>query len=69
VNRVGKDGNGTTYNGDSAVYDFLGESLGGDHGGDCVETVVLDREALDTYRKEFPAHLDADPFTLQAGSA
>jgi omega-amidase len=69
VNRVGKDGNGVVYAGDSAVYDFLGTSLGGDHGGDCVETVVLDREALDTYREEFPVHLDADPFALQVGGA
>jgi omega-amidase len=69
VNRVGKDGNGATYSGDSAVYDFLGQSLGGDHGGDFVETVVLDREALDTYRREFPAHLDADEFSLQGVAA
>lgn len=69
VNRVGKDGNGATYAGDSAVYDFMGRSLGGDHGGDFVETVVLDREALEMYRKEFPAHLDADDFELKPGAA
>jgi hypothetical protein len=47
----------------------MGRSLGGDHGGDFVETVVLDREALDLYRKEFPAHLDADEFELKPGAA
>jgi hypothetical protein len=26
---------------------------------------VLDREALDSFRKSFPAHLDADPFELR----
>jgi predicted amidohydrolase len=69
VNRVGKDGNGASYAGDSAVYDFMGRSLGGEHGGDFVETVVLDREALDNWRKEFPAHLDADEFDLKSGTA
>jgi len=64
VNRIGKDGNGATYSGDSAAFDFLGQSLGGDHGGDFVETVVLDREALQKYRQSFPAHLDADDFEL-----
>ncbi|MGI9245733.1 MAG: nitrilase-related carbon-nitrogen hydrolase, partial [Steroidobacteraceae bacterium] len=67
VNRVGSDGNGASYAGDSAVYDFLGQSLGGEHGGDFVETIVLDREALDTFRRDFPAHLDADEFQLQGG--
>ena len=65
VNRVGKDGNGASYAGDSAAFDFLGQSLGGDHGGgDFVETVVLDGEALQKYRDKFPAHLDADDFEL-----
>jgi predicted amidohydrolase len=69
VNRIGKDGNGATYAGDSAAVDFLGQSLGGDHGGDFVETVVLDREALQKYRTSFPAHLDADDFELKRGPA
>jgi omega-amidase len=70
VNRIGKDGNGATYGGDSAAVDFQGLALGGDHGGgDFVETVVLDREALQKYREKFPAHLDADDFELEAGSA
>ena len=68
VNRVGKDGNGASYTGDSVALDFLGNVLGGDHGGDFVETVVFDRESLATFRRDFPVHLDADDFTLtQAG--
>ena len=51
--------------GDSVALDFLGETLGGDRGGDFVETVVLDREALAGYRNSFPAHLDADEFELR----
>ena len=69
VNRVGKDGNGATYLGDSAALDFLGQTLGGDRGGDFVETVVLDRESLATFRRDFPAHLDADEFELRTDAS
>ena len=64
VNRIGKDGNGVTYAGDSVALDFLGQPLSSEGGGDRVETVVLDREALTGYRNSFPAHLDADRFSL-----
>ncbi len=66
VNRMGKDGNGASYSGDSVALDFLGQVLGGDRDGDFVETVVLDRESLSTFRRDFPAHLDADDFELRA---
>jgi predicted amidohydrolase len=66
VNRIGKDGNGASYTGDSVALDFLGNVLGGDRGGDFVETVVFDRESLATFRRDFPVHLDADDFTLAA---
>ena len=66
VNRVGKDGNGASYSGDSVALDFLGQVLGGDRDGDFVETVVLDRESLATFRRDFPVHLDADDFELPA---
>jgi predicted amidohydrolase len=68
VNRVGKDGNGATYTGDSVALDFLGQVLGGERGGDFVETVVLDRESLATFRRDFPVHLDADEFELRAAT-
>jgi predicted amidohydrolase len=68
VNRVGKDGNGANYAGDSVALDFLGQVLGGERGGDFVETVVLDRESLATFRRDFPVHLDADDFELRAAA-
>jgi predicted amidohydrolase len=68
VNRIGRDGNGATYAGESAAIDFLGKVMGGDRGGDFVETVVLDRESLVAFRNDFPAHLDADDFTLADGA-
>ena len=68
VNRVGKDGNGASYSGDSVALDFLGQVLGGERGGDFVETVVLDRESLATFRRDFPVHLDADEFDLRTAT-
>jgi omega-amidase len=64
VNRVGRDGNGAVYAGDSVAIDFLGQPLSDEHDGDGVETVVLDRPSLDAFRESFPAHLDADQFHL-----
>jgi predicted amidohydrolase len=65
VNRVGTDGKNLPYAGDSVVHDFLGETLaqlGSDPG---VITVELDLPALRAFRERFPAHLDADRFTLE----
>jgi predicted amidohydrolase len=65
VNRIGRDGNGATYAGDSVALDFLGQPLSSEGGGDRVETAVLDLESLRAYRESFPAHLDADGFELR----
>jgi len=64
VNRVGKDGKGIAYAGDSSVHDYLGNSLAelGDTPGHC--TVTLGLGALQRYREKFPAWLDADDFQL-----
>ncbi len=64
VNRIGKDGNGATYGGDSVALDFLGQPLSSEGGGDRVETAVLDFESLRKYRDAFPAHLDADRYEI-----
>jgi omega-amidase len=64
VNRIGRDGNGASYAGDSVALDFLGQPLSSEGGGDRVETAVLDLESLHAYRSSFPAHLDADRFEL-----
>ncbi|HEY0768590.1 MAG TPA: amidohydrolase [Steroidobacteraceae bacterium] len=65
VNRVGADGHGVAHSGDSAAIDFLGRPLV--QAGDAAEviSVELDRAPLEAYREKFPAHLDADRFTLQ----
>jgi omega-amidase len=64
VNRIGRDGNGATYAGDSVALDFMGQALSSEGGGDRVETAVLDIESLRSWRESFPAHLDADAFAL-----
>jgi omega-amidase len=64
VNRVGNDGLGVAYAGGSAVIDFLGGALRSGGAAAEVLTAVLDGEALAAFRARFPAHLDADPFTL-----
>lgn len=58
VNRFGVDGNGIDFNGHSAVIDPRGNYLLEPREGECVETVELDLEDLQAYRKKFPAHLD-----------
>jgi predicted amidohydrolase len=64
VNRVGIDGKGFTYTGDSHVFDFQGESLFSAGEADGVFQVCLSAADLAAYRKRFPANLDADTFEL-----
>jgi omega-amidase len=60
VNRVGRDGNDLAYSGDSMVLDPLGEVAFHAQDGATVQTVALDRAALEDYRQSFPAWRDAD---------
>ena len=64
VNRVGEDGKGHAYSGDSQVLDFQGESLLAAQDTDGVFRVSLSAVGLAAYRQRFPAHLDADSFSL-----
>ncbi|AGA71875.1 amidohydrolase [Pseudomonas plecoglossicida] len=64
VNRVGTDGKGFAYSGDSQVLDFQGESLLSAGEADGVFTAVLSAAELAAYRAKFPANLDADTFEL-----
>ena len=68
VNRIGKDGKGIDYQGDSAIYNPKGEKL---------ETIKEEIEQtqilsysisatdLQEYRKKFAVYLDADDFELK----
>ena len=64
VNRVGEDGAGVSHPGASAVLDFMGKPLVELGSDAAIATVALDLEALRAWRDKFPAHLDADAFTL-----
>ncbi len=64
VNRVGTDGNGLAYSGDSAVIDPLGNTLFQGSEKETVHTISLSFDVLQEYRRTFPAWMDADcPFT------
>ena len=64
VNRVGSDGNGIAYAGDSAVHDFLGMPQVELGDQPQVATAVLSAARLAEHRERFPAQLDADRFSL-----
>jgi predicted amidohydrolase len=65
VNRVGDDGNGVAHSGGSAVYDFKGDTLAkAKDNENSVLITTLDKEPLEQFKQSFPAHLDADGFSL-----
>ena len=66
VNRIGEDGNGAAHTGQSAAVDFLGRPLVEAGSEPAVLTTALDLRLLREFRERFPAHLDADRFTLEA---
>lgn len=65
VNRVGEDGKGHPYSGDSLVLDYLGDPLlqAGDAEG--VFRVTLSARNLAAFREKFPAYHDGDDFELK----
>jgi predicted amidohydrolase len=65
LNRVGTDGNGHAYAGESAVIDFAGNAISECADMEVVSTTTLFLEELKAYRERFPAMLDADRFELR----
>lgn len=64
VNRVGEDGNGWHYQGDSAGIDFLGQTLAELGNEEGIISCELDPEARGRFLQDFPFHTDADDFSL-----
>ena len=60
VNRVGVDGNGHRYSGDSAIIDPQGQKVAGQSHAEAIITDVFSATRLEAYRKKFPAWMDAD---------
>jgi predicted amidohydrolase len=65
VNRVGADGAGIDYAGDSVALDPRGRPLAELGDAAVVTQVTLSADALREHRRRFPAHLDADAFRLE----
>lgn len=60
VNRVGEDGKGFAYSGDSAIIDPLGNILFKKANTACIHTAKLNYETIKEYRETFAAWQDAD---------
>jgi len=65
VNRVGNDGNGLEYSGDSAVIDPMGRILFQAAHQESVHNIELSYEKMNAYRQSFPALKDADRFQIK----
>jgi omega-amidase len=64
VNRTGGDGNGLHYLGGSTVLDFLGQTVVESGDAPQTQSARISYSELAAFRQRFPAHLDADSFTL-----
>lgn len=65
VNRVGQDGNGHLYSGDSVMVDPRGALEGLTPGEDAVLTTAFKGAALEDFRSKFPVALEADDFEMR----
>ncbi|HMP98989.1 MAG TPA: amidohydrolase [Cyclobacteriaceae bacterium] len=65
VNRVGIDGNGVEYNGCSSFIGPKGDTIFSMEDVETIRTLEINYNALAAYRDKFPAHLDADEFSLE----
>ncbi|MGY0798419.1 amidohydrolase [Lysobacter sp. A286] len=64
LNRVGTDGNGIAYAGDSSVIDFVGDALSECTDSEMTTTTTLLASELQAHRERFPAMLDGDAFEI-----
>jgi predicted amidohydrolase len=66
VNRVGTDANDLAYAGDSLLVDFKGGLVLDLKAEDQILTAEMSVSELADFRAKFPAHLDADSFSLSS---
>ena len=64
VNRVGKDGMGLDYAGNSAIIDFKGNRLFYQKESEVIYNHILNKKELEDFRNKFPAYLDSDEFEI-----
>ncbi|MBW2603714.1 MAG: amidohydrolase [Deltaproteobacteria bacterium] len=60
VNRVGTDGNGLSYSGDSSIIDPWGSVIFQKSNQPCTYTTLLSYDLLKKCREDFPVWMDAD---------
>jgi omega-amidase len=65
ANRIGVDGAGINYSGESMIFGPKGEELANaGRNKECILTADLSLNDLKQFRKKFPAHKDADDFAI-----
>jgi predicted amidohydrolase len=64
VNRIGTDGGGLEYRGDSVALDYLGEPVAMLTNQEAEKVVHVSKAELIAYRQNFPALSDADDFEI-----
>lgn len=65
VNRIGQDGKGISYSGDSGVFNMKGDLLSDFGDQDIIRTISLSATDLQSFREKFPAFLDGDRFIIE----
>ena len=68
INRVGQDGTGLEFPGQSTAYDGLGEEMASLGDQVASQVVELDLDTLHRLRTELPFLADADEFRIELGS-
>ncbi len=66
LNRVGTDGMGLSYSGDSAIIDFKGNLINSESKNEKILFAELNKKDLTDFREKFPAYLDADEFEIKS---
>lgn len=64
VNRIGTDGKGIPYSGDSQVVNSYGEIIAAMNQTESVKSILLNRASLEKHRSVFPVGWDADSFEI-----
>ncbi len=65
VNRVGTDGEGLNYAGDSMIIDYKGNILANGFEQEVSLLAEINLTDLQDFRQKFPAYLDADSFEIK----
>ncbi len=65
ANRIGTDGNGVRYCGDSMIINPRGEIMASANDSEAVVSAEISLLVLEEFRRKFPVGLDADDFTLK----